>query len=52
MYLWELKKTQATAVILEVSFHDNLEEAKWIHHNKQIIADVITGGIFKGLHIA
>lgn len=42
--LGALNQTTATAGLIEVSFHDNMQEAKWIHENiKQIartIADV------------
>lgn len=47
--LYELNKTLAWAALLEISFHDNQKEAKWIHDNKPVIADKIALGILKGL---
>lgn len=43
--LYALKNTKAIAGLIEVSFHDNLQEAKWIHDNIQIIAETIGKGI-------
>jgi N-acetylmuramoyl-L-alanine amidase len=42
--LFEMR-TIASTVYLEVNFHDNLDQAKWIHNNVKIIA----AQIYKGL---
>lgn len=49
--LYELKKTTAVAGLLEVSFHDNEIEAKWIHDNMSGIARAIVDGIVKALDV-
>ncbi len=46
--LWELRKTIAIACLLEVSFHDQLDEAKWIHDNMENIAECFVAGFYKG----
>lgn len=43
--LYELNHTAATAVIVEVGFHNNPEDAQWIINNETKIADAITDGI-------
>ena len=43
----EIGKTNAPAVILEVAFHDNKEDAEWIRANHQEIAEAICKGICK-----
>jgi hypothetical protein len=47
--LWELNQTEAIAGILEVSFHDILEEATWIHNSMDLIAEAIAKGIYRGI---
>lgn len=47
--LLALKGTVATAGLIEVSFHDNLEEAKFIHENVVPIAVRIANGFYKYL---
>jgi N-acetylmuramoyl-L-alanine amidase len=42
---YELKETNAPAVIVEVDFHDNYEGAKWIDENIFPIAEAIAKGI-------
>ncbi len=49
--LYELRRTTASAFLLEVSFHDKKDEADWIHNNVDKIADAIVEGIYKGLGI-
>ena len=49
--LLALKGTVATAGIIEVSFHDNLEEAKWIHENAVPIAVRLANGLYKSIKI-
>ncbi|MDI6602094.1 MAG: N-acetylmuramoyl-L-alanine amidase [Thermoanaerobacteraceae bacterium] len=43
--LYELNHTTAPAVIIEVGFHNNPEDAQWIINNKEAIADEIAMGI-------
>ncbi|MGE5328241.1 MAG: N-acetylmuramoyl-L-alanine amidase family protein [Deltaproteobacteria bacterium] len=42
-------KTKAVAALIEVAFHDNLQDAKWIMANKKAIAKAIYQGIIKYL---
>ena len=42
---YELKKTHAPAVLIEVDFHDNYEGAKWIDANIFPIAEAIAKGV-------
>jgi N-acetylmuramoyl-L-alanine amidase len=42
---YELKETDAPAVLIEVDFHDNYEGAKWIDENIYPIAEAIAKGI-------
>jgi hypothetical protein len=49
--LSELKRTIAVAGLLEISFHDNINEAQWIHDNIGNIAVAIANGILKALDI-
>jgi hypothetical protein len=44
--LWELKETIASAVLVEISFHDEIIQAKWIHEKSQEIANALTSGLF------
>jgi N-acetylmuramoyl-L-alanine amidase len=41
----ELQKTKAPAVLAEVAFHDNLEDAQWLHENLQDIAAALVKGL-------
>ncbi|MCH5248713.1 MAG: N-acetylmuramoyl-L-alanine amidase [Lachnospiraceae bacterium] len=41
----ELNGVTATATLLEVAFHDNAEDAKWIVDKMDQIADAIVTGI-------
>ena len=43
--LYEIKATDAICVYLEIGFHDNPEEAKWIIDNTQKIAEMIARGL-------
>jgi N-acetylmuramoyl-L-alanine amidase len=49
--LYVLRNTYATAGLIEVSFHDKLEEAKWIHDNILNIAQAIVKGFESALGI-
>lgn len=44
--LYELRKTIAPAVYLELDFHDNLDGAKWLVENEELIANTICNTIF------
>ena len=39
--LYELRKTVSPAVYLELDFHDNVDGAKWLINNKELIADTL-----------
>lgn len=43
--LYEIKNTLSTSVLLEVAFHDNEEDAKWIIDNIESIGIAIAKGI-------
>lgn len=43
--LYETKYTTAPAVIVEVSFHDNADDARWIAANEGAIAEAVLHGI-------
>lgn len=43
--LYEIIRTNAPAVLLEVAFHDNPDDAKWIINNEEEIARAIARGI-------
>lgn len=43
--LYEIKATEAICVYIEVGFHDNPEEVKWIIDNTQKIAEMIARGL-------
>ena len=43
--LYEIIRTNAPAVLLEVAFHDNPEDATWIINNEEQIAEAIVTGI-------
>jgi hypothetical protein len=47
--LGALNQTIAVSGIIEVAFHDNLQEAAWIHSNTIPIAVRIANGIYKSL---
>lgn len=47
--LGALNQTKAVAGIIEVSFHDRLNEAKWIHENSISIAVALAHGWYKFL---
>lgn len=41
----EVQQVKATAVLIEVAFHDNAEDAAWIVRNMDSIAEAIVTGI-------
>lgn len=43
--LVELAQVRAVAVLAEVAFHDNLEDARWLHDNIQLIAQTLMQSI-------
>ncbi len=43
--LYEIIRTNAPAVLLEVAFHDNADDANWIINNEEEIAQAIVNGI-------
>ena len=43
--LYEIIRTTAPAVLLEVAFHDNKDDAQWIINNEQQIAQAVVNGI-------
>jgi N-acetylmuramoyl-L-alanine amidase len=47
--LHALNGTKAVAGLIEISFHDNKEEAEWIHKNIVMIATRVANGIYKSL---
>jgi len=47
--LYELNQTAAPAVIVEIAFHDNLQDATWLHQNIQAIAQNLMQSICKYL---
>lgn len=49
--LHSLNSTKCNALIIEAGFHDNEEEALWIHLNLENIANAIVLGIYKALDI-
>ncbi len=49
--LYELRKTTAPAVLVEVAFHDNREDAKWIIDNIEAIGAALAKGILKYFNI-
>lgn len=46
-HLYELKGTKAPAVLIEIAFHDNPQDADWIINNIEPIGRAIAGGILK-----
>ena len=49
--LAELVRTKAPAVFIEVGYHDNIDDARWIENNLQTIANAINRGIADYLEI-
>lgn len=47
--LMEIGKTHGIATLFEISFHDNLTQANWIHEQTNVIAEAITSGIYEAL---
>lgn len=45
--LYEIIRTNAPAVLLEIAFHDNPDDSKWIIENEEEIAQAIARGIDK-----
>ena len=45
--LYELKAPKASAVYIEVDFHDNKEAAKWLIENTEAIGEAICKGVCK-----
>lgn len=43
--LYEIVRTTSPAVLLEVAFHDNPEDAMWIMNNEEAIAKAVVTGI-------
>ena len=50
--LYEIKATDAVCVYLEVGFHDNPEEARWIIDNTHKIAEMIARGLCEHYAVA
>lgn len=46
-YLGEVLRTRAPAVLIEVAYHDNLEDALWIQNNVNEIGRAIAKSIFE-----
>jgi N-acetylmuramoyl-L-alanine amidase len=49
--LTEVIKTDAPAGLLEVAFHDDLEDAEWIRENHEEIAEAIVEGMCEGFGV-
>ena len=45
--LYELRKTNAPAVLVEIAFHDNEEDAKWIIASIEKIGNALAKGVLK-----
>jgi len=45
--LYELRKTDAPAVLVEIAFHDNEEDAKWIIASIEKIGNALAKGVLK-----
>jgi len=45
--LAELRSVRATSAICEVAFHDNMQDARWIHNSVNEIANAITNSIIQ-----
>jgi N-acetylmuramoyl-L-alanine amidase len=50
--LYELNSTNASAVLVEIAFHDSSEDAKWIIDNIEGIGIALAKGVLKYLGIA
>jgi len=50
--LYELKATNAVAFLLEVSFHDQPLQAKWMHESVDAIVEAIYKGICQGCGVS
>lgn len=48
---YELRATNAPACLIEVAFHDNIEDAKWIINNISLIGEEIAKGIYEYFEI-
>jgi len=46
-HMFELYKTKANAVLIEVAFHDNIEDSLWILRNLDLIAENIVDSILE-----
>jgi len=51
-HLYELNKTNVPAALAEVSFHDNIEDSKWIQANRKPIGEAIAKGILEYLGVS
>jgi N-acetylmuramoyl-L-alanine amidase len=51
-WLYEIKHTKAPAALVEVSFHDDSEDAAWIKASRDAIAEAIAKGICRYFNIA
>ena len=51
-HLYEVKATNAPAVLIELDFHDNDKIAKWIQENRKPLAVAMCKGILKQFGIA
>ena len=49
--LYELNATTAPAVLVEIAFHDNAEDAAWIMGNVELIGTALAKGVLKHLGI-
>ena len=49
--LYELAKTDAPAVLVEIAFHDNADDAKWIIANIEKIGNALAKGVLKYFEI-
>ena len=50
-HLYETAYTTAPASLIELAFHDNTDDAKWILDNMQVIAESLAKAVFKTLPI-
>lgn len=46
-HMYELAKTNAPAALVEIAFHDNTEDAKWITYNIEEIGIALAKGVLK-----
>ena len=47
--LYELNSTDAPAVLIEIAFHDNVDDANWIINNIETIGTALAKGVLKHL---